>query len=772
MRERNAGAPAGTPPYTARGGIPRAAPLRTAFALLALVLALLGPAGPAAAQGSVPASQAARLAGLLRKDPVYVTDQLPRVVPRSTAPEFVKAARATGVPTFVLVLPGQHSTEGSLLDAVHDRLGRNGLYVLVDDMGVAAATAYGVRVPADAASTVSLYELPYDAGPLRHFQRFTEVIAEGNAKAAQRAEKARKMYSGEDGSDREPAPLYIDPTDRDNQSFLTGILLTGAPLLILLLSPYVRRQLRRRGKPAAGKPTTGLPAAGKPATGKPATVAGALPHQARFSAGSAPGRPRWAPRLVEVACALLAAGAVVVVTLHTFDQTASSAAPPPTAADMTSRIDRVADGLKQDPLYSDPESPQPLDAARQTELRHRMAKFTASTGAVYLALVPQLSDDESGDQAGVFSAAVHEKVGKDGVYVVADPLDGDISVVNYGLPLDDSRLDFGLPDAIRYDHEESEPADFRLGARLDQLMTYLGRTPRTSQPSESGEAAGSAGSGRSSGQASDPVEDNTLHPLFFHSDFWPGAVIGVLAALVAFGIVVALIRTGGALISLRTSRRTKHHATGAGAAASGSFDAPCDPSDSYLRRTARAEIVSLGEEFSEPPENLPDAARIRVWDCLDAATLLMDHDGPDGRFDDETPAPELAAAIVLARSGRATLASGAVVDACCAFNPMHGPAIRTYEVRSGERGRIGRRRIPLCEPCRLVATGNATGNAMGKSMGKTREQTATGALQLTLPGALHGRRVSYPEEVAGPLPVARHGISQLIHAVREYAGVQ
>ncbi|WP_405913056.1 hypothetical protein OG760_20990 [Streptomyces sp. NBC_00963] len=726
MRERYAGAPAATTPHTVRVGVRRVAHLRTAFALLALGLALLVPVGPAVAQGSRPASQAAHLADLLRKDPVYVTDQLPRVVPRSTAPEFVKAAKATGVPTYVLVLPDQHSPEGSLLDAVHDRLGRDGLYVLVDGMGVAAATAYGVRAPADAASTVSLYELPYDAGPLLHFQRFTEVVAEGNARAAQRAEQARKTYSGEDGSDREPAPMYIEPTDRDNQSFLTGILLTGVPLLILLLSPYVRRRLRRRGQPA--------------------TVVGELPKRSGPrsgpSVGFASGRHRWIPRLVEAACALLAAVAVVLVTQHTFDQKTSSAAPPPTAADMTSRIDRVAGGLKQDPLYGDPESPQPLDATQQAELRRRMAEFRESTGAVYLAVVPQLTDDEFGDEAGAFSAAVHEKVGKDGVYIVADPLEGDISVENYGLPLDDSRLDFGLPDAIRSDHEDSEPADFRLGTRLDQLMTYLDKAPQASQPGDSGQGAE---------QAPEPVEDNTLHPLFFHSDFWPGLVIGVLTALVTFGIVAALIRVGGALISLRT----KHRVSGAPTATPVSFEAPSDPSASYLRRTARAEIASLGEEFDRQPQSLPGAVRIRVWDCLDAATLLMDH-GPDGRFDEDTTAPELAAAIVLARSGRAAFASGTVIDTCCVFNPMHGAATRTHEVRSTERGRLKRRRIPVCAPCGLAAM---------------KGQTTTESLQLTLPGAAHEARLGYTE-VVGPLSSAQRGISQLLDSVREYAGVR
>src|SRR5207247_1570916 len=54
--------------------------------------------------------------------------------------------------------------------------------------------------------------------------------------------EAREKYGN---SGKEPAPMYIGPTDRRNQSFLTGILLTGVPLLILWLFPYVRRWRRR-----------------------------------------------------------------------------------------------------------------------------------------------------------------------------------------------------------------------------------------------------------------------------------------------------------------------------------------------------------------------------------------------------------------------------------------------------------------------------------------------------------------------------------------------
>ncbi|WOT35036.1 hypothetical protein [Streptomyces coeruleorubidus] len=94
--------------------------------------------------------------------------------------------------------------------------------MLVDDSSVTDAAAYGVRVPADDAWTAQLYELPYDAGPLLSFERFAEVVAQGPEKASARAEAARAKYQ-----DDEPAEMYIGQADRRNQSFLTGIALSG-----------------------------------------------------------------------------------------------------------------------------------------------------------------------------------------------------------------------------------------------------------------------------------------------------------------------------------------------------------------------------------------------------------------------------------------------------------------------------------------------------------------------------------------------------------------
>ncbi|MFJ4541036.1 hypothetical protein ACIP39_34510 [Streptomyces tibetensis] len=431
-------------------------------------------------------TQAAYLADRLSENPVYVTDQLPREVLRSSAPDFARLAKKTGVPTYVLVLPMWGGTDGKqLLGAVHDRLGRDGLYVLIEGTDVAQATAYGVQAPAEAALTVALYELPPDAGPLLSFERFADVIAQGGAKATARADAAREKYR-----DDQPAEMYIGPSDRQNQSFRTGVLLTGVPLSIVLTAGYVRRRRRRSG--------------------------------AR----------RRVPRWIVPGAAVLTAAAIALTAPVVFDQTRSSGAEPPSPADLSARVERVAAGLKQDPVYPDPESPRVLESRQLDRLHERIRDFRRSEGGgpVYVSVVPQTPESESAGDSWLFTAAVHAKVGEDGVYIVADPDDGTIDVYNYGLRLDSSHLSFDLPEYVTLgDSSTDEADDHRLGERLDTLMTFLDKAPRTDQPQ----------SEPAPPPAPNAEAEDSLPPLF-STDFWPGLFVGAFTALLLSGVVAGL----------------------------------------------------------------------------------------------------------------------------------------------------------------------------------------------------------------------------------------
>ncbi|MER5574233.1 hypothetical protein [Streptomyces massasporeus] len=632
-------------------------------------------------------TQAAYLADRLRENPVYVTDQLPREVPRSTAPGFAGLAKKTGVPTYVLVLPTWSGTDGKqLLGAVHDRLGRDGLYVLIEGTDVAQATAWGVRVPAEAAATVALYELPYDAGPVRSFERFVEVIAQGEAKATARAEAARERFRGGD----EPAEMYIGPSDRRNQSFLTGILLTGVPLSILLLSRFARR-LRGRRRPK--KPVL-----------------------------------RW----IVPGAALASAAAIALTAPVVFDQTTSSAAEPPTPAELSARVERVAAGLKQDPVYADPESPRVLDTRQLDRLHKRIRDFRRSEGGgpVFVSVVPQTPESESAGDPWLFTAAVHAKVGADGVYIVADPDDGTIDAYTYGLRLDSSRMSSGLPERVTSgDSSTDEADDHRLGERLDTLMTYLDKAPRTDRPE----------SEPTPPPAPNAEAEHSLPPLF-STDFRPGLFVGAALALLLSGAVA-----GATSIVRRLLRRSSPAPEPAGRLP---FTSPTEPSAPYLRRTAYAELNALRGEFTGPEE------RGRAWDHLDAAMLLVDGDPGRARHAGTDPAT-LVAVIVLARAGRAAL-SGEAADLCCGVNPLHGPAAHRHHVRVSAEGNA-RGLLPVCEPCRDTAVAEPGGIP---------------ARLLKLPDpSLGSTRLPYYEATDGPLTAVPHGIARLVDKVRETAGV-
>jgi hypothetical protein len=675
-----------------------------AAGLLLLLACLPATAAVAAGRAEGDASgQAAYLARQLRADPVYVTDQAPREIPRSAAAEFAKVAKRTGVPTYVLLLPELGAFDERLLGAVHDRLRRDGLYVLMDPSGIGVtAVPFGVDVPADAATTIAQYELPYDAGPLLTFQRFVEGLTDDDP--AGRAEAAREKYGSDaySESSEEPDKLHITRTDRENQSFLTGIALSGVPLLTLMLVPYVLRMRRPREK-AGGKP--------------------AAPGQSAGAGGRG--------LLAAVATAAVLAGGIALGAAMTFDEKTSDPGPPPTRADMSARLDRVADGLARDPVYVDPESPAQIDAGELKGLREQIDGLDVP---VYVASVPMAPEDESGGEEDIFLKSLARAVGEDGIYVLADPDSGYVNAADFGIGLDvDLYL---LPEGIGYPPRDGDIDDLRLGERVGTLVDELAGARR----------GGDAGTAPSSVDPPDPVAEDAL-PSVFAADFVPGLFVGALGAGLVFGVVAG---------SVGIYRRARGGRAVAGTWAAGAdgpmYEAPPDPSQAYLRRTAHAELAALAREFEAAD---PDGAvRTRAWDCLDAAQLLVDAE-EDGRIDADAPPEALAAAIALARAGRAELddPGGSPAYRLCTLNPMHGPAYAKQRTRLAPGSPA--RTVPLCAGCHSAASSNPG---------------AAHTLRLTLPARSGEARIPY-DTAPGPLPAAGEGIPQLIREVQESAGV-
>ncbi len=209
---------------------------------------LLGLAcGPARADQSWPDYLAAQL----ERDPVYVTDQVPReLVPATAAAQIKSAVAPLGVPVYVAVtlplnLDGAHDRDAdTLLPLLHDRIGKPGIYIVVSPGGSGDAQQYGGSLPVSDAWSAADFELSaaeFTSGDLDRtapqvVQRFVEVLRSGQVeqrlKAAEAAsDKAVKTHhSREDGGGGDPG---IEA--------LAGMGLSGLPLLAFLIRRRVRR---------------------------------------------------------------------------------------------------------------------------------------------------------------------------------------------------------------------------------------------------------------------------------------------------------------------------------------------------------------------------------------------------------------------------------------------------------------------------------------------------------------------------------------------------
>ncbi|TDQ45036.1 hypothetical protein [Actinorugispora endophytica] len=225
-----------------------------------LALPLLG--STAAQAQERPESYAAYVAGRLAEDPVYVSDHYAGELDLDAAREHVRASVARlGVPAYVAVLPrsaGGDLLDGGFLAAVHDRLGEDGVYLLLEHSGATSeAAAYGTDLPIEDAALEALFALEYDTPVTVVVDRIVDTALSGETEA--------RMRDASDSARYEPAPFslgnpfqgLLDDLDSDtsagraNQEFLTGTSLGAAVVFAWL---WLRlRPGRRRSRAAANR---------------------------------------------------------------------------------------------------------------------------------------------------------------------------------------------------------------------------------------------------------------------------------------------------------------------------------------------------------------------------------------------------------------------------------------------------------------------------------------------------------------------------------------
>lgn len=252
-----------------------------------------------------------------------------------------------------------------------------------------------------------------------------------------------------------------------------------------------------------------------------------------------------------------------------------------------------------------------------------------------------------------------------------------------------------------------------------------------------------------------PEDVRELAPLW-SGDFWPGLLlVGPGAALLLF----LLVRIGATLVHVvrgQLGRGVPLVLRYARADAQPVFTAPTEPSRRWLTGALRHELRLALTEFEAA--GLPaGAAREWAWSGLDAAVLAVGHQDEDVGGGHRDPAA-LTAALVLVRCVRAGLGTcGArpgtrppvrMAAACCALNPLHGPASLRERLRvpGGGPGT----ELPVCTLCsdylRLPFVNPSPG-------------------LLLLPGP---RRTRVPYlAAAGPLPAVHGGLDALVRATKE-----
>ncbi|WP_157996930.1 hypothetical protein, partial [Streptomyces otsuchiensis] len=548
-------------------------------------------------------SQAAYFAERLAENPLHISDSVPRDAPRSAAPLFEEQMERTGVPTFLLILPGGSVTANAetLLATVHERHGEDGLYVAMVGSRLEAA-AFGSGVPARHAAFATQGEVPRDAGRLRTFTHFVDVLLSGEAE--ERATAARER-----GYDDRPDDMFISRTDRRNQAFVTGLALTGVPLLLIGVVWSTRHLTGRGPRPL------------RDAT--PAAV---------------------------VLAVVIGLGAPVV-----FDQTVTSDAPLPTEQDLTARSERVAAGLREQPLFLDPELPPLLTTAEERELAERIEELPMP---LYVVAVPNDFASESYYRSEYLAALLQQELGDDALYAIMDQRGRDIRLAEYG-----PRIGRDVQQAVR----DVRDADLDAGAPelLDALLTALETTePDTSLPPRA----------PSLDDAPLSQEERVRLDSLYAGDFFPGLLVGAFAGPTAAGAVHGvLFGVASWRAPQRVARRELLKQAGSGPGRA--LAAQHRPRLRWLRRATHGELVRLAAAYEEKSEGVSEPARRRAFQSLDAATLLLDADG-DGRVDPDTPQQDLVLALVLLRAGGAALERGArrQADRMCSVNPLHGVA--------------------------------------------------------------------------------------------------
>lgn len=611
--------------------------------LLAILVLLGASSARADSEGSIEdrVGPAEYYAGLLTEEPegeaVIVDDSIAGLYDLDELETDLHEAFAPlGVPYYVVAgaLPGHSTMPMDFLAAVQDRVGRPGLYVYLRP-GSAEVTAVSreVGLPVERANRVLLGEdhlvtyLPIDASA-ELFAR-TLVAPDLDERFEERWsspwQRLGPLYWWAESHLR---PLRMETHDGPKRLGEATALTVGASLTLVLAFGIVRSGRRRRAAEAG--------------------------H---------PGRPG-GDRALMVGMALATATGVVVVAaslVHldrgTLPKDVEKVAPvPPQTAPYvvdTVRLERVAEALREDPLYVDPQ------AEVDTEGLDRIVERGLPENVpVHVAVMPMNPHDESGGDGEIFVHALHHVMDEDGFYVVVFGETGvstRVETARFGVDYADGERDWAHLEGVT-GYLDGPTAAEALDGLLDVVVEEV--VPAPGQASEMPYSV--------EYRANPDPEPSRLSEFFsgdfFKSLFPTGPIVaGVILAVVwgASGLAGRMRAVPGRALRPRADRAVRRMAKALQAA----------PADHPGRSKALRESDMALTVLAAHPDEL-DLVGVTV--LADRAVLRLD------------PDPEVAA--------RAD-------EPVCAVNPLHGISIRQGAVR----GKQGKRHVvlpqPLCRSC-------------------------------------------------------------------------
>jgi hypothetical protein len=353
------------------------------------------------------------------------------------------------------------------------------------------------------------------------------------------------------------------------------------------------------------------------------------------------------------------------------DGYAPSPTPDPPYVHDTGRAARVAEELREDPVYVDPEAVGHLAQGEEA----RVEALVSDAGhPVFVAVVPSTYYDESNGDPELFLHALHHELGEPGVYVMADPRSGAIG------PFDLTALAFDVPvdpyEALWIDYEDMP--DGELPTAENELLTeQVGTLVRRIRDAPEGTASSPTPYFVDEYDDLPPEEPTDADYL---TDLFPGIIVGIMLGLMLLG--------AGLLVGVAVRSRREVRAAVPAGAEDGippllrARSAPRVANPRRLTRMLHAELRRLAREIERAPADHPNHSRAVA--AFDAATLIDkgDHD-----------ATWTVGAITMARAARAelTVDAPARTPAFCSVNPLHGASVDRWPTPSGRNGPMAKK---------------------------------------------------------------------------------